>query len=227
MERPYADPTAAVRELLDDGVRAGRFGPGTKLPTERALAVDLGISRAAVRTALGSLEREGMITRHVGRGTFLTSGSAVDRTEAGLQTSPAEIMATRLVLEPEVAAIAAQHATPEDLHGIHRCLQRAESAATYVEFELWDAAFHEQIARATHNRLLIRLFATVNTARKSPVWGSIKQRSSSPERRAGYEADHGRIVEALVERDSEEARHRMRLHLANVRENLLGPSGAT
>lgn len=222
MERPHVDPTSAVREVLDDGVRAGRFGPGTKLPTERALATDLGISRAAVRTALGSLEREGMITRHVGRGTFLTSGSAADPTEAGLQTSPAEIMATRLVLEPEVAAIAAQHATPDDLHGIRRCLQRAESAATYAEFELWDAAFHEQIARATHNRLLIRLFATVNAARKSPVWGSIKQRSSSPERRAGYEADHGRIVEALVERDSEEARHRMRLHLANVRENLLG-----
>jgi DNA-binding GntR family transcriptional regulator len=63
----------------------------------------------------------------------------------------------------------------------------------------------------------------MNAARDLPVWGSIKRRSASPERRRGYERCHGEIVTALVERDPDAARARMRDHLVDVRTNLLGP----
>ena len=98
-----------LRALLDEAVAAGALSTGSKIPTERALSTTLQASRAAVRAALGELERDGRITRHVGRGTFLTELEAEPglppAARGPLQTSPAEIMATRLVLEPEIAAL--------------------------------------------------------------------------------------------------------------------------
>jgi GntR family transcriptional regulator, uxu operon transcriptional repressor len=216
-----------LRALLDEAVAAGALSTGSKIPTERALSTTLQASRAAVRAALGELERDGRITRHVGRGTFLTELEAEPglppAARGPLQTSPAEIMATRLVLEPEIAALAARHATPADLEHIEHCLRRGNATATYEEFEAWDSALHRAVAAAAHNGLLLRLFDTMNAARDLPVWGSIKRRSASPERRRGYERCHGEIVAALVERDPDAARARMRDHLVDVRTNLLGP----
>ena len=62
----------------------------------------------------------------------------------------------------------------------------------------------------------------MDAARDLPVWGSIERRSQTPERRCGYEAGHAAVVDALVERDAEAARDRMRDHLVEVRGNLLG-----
>ena len=222
------DPGGAgdrVRTLLDEGLRTGRFGPGSRLPTERALAADLATSRAAVRQALGALEREGLVTRHVGRGTFVSGPAAAPQADGlALQTSPAEIMATRLLLEPEIAALAARQATPADLEQIRHCLARSASARTYDEFESWDSALHRAIAAAAHNGLLLRLFDAMNAARELPVWGGIKRRSASAERREGYERGHQRIVDALADRDPDIARDLMRAHLIDVRTNLLGPA---
>ncbi|MFF8683136.1 FadR/GntR family transcriptional regulator [Streptomyces sp. NPDC015237] len=221
--RPAADAIGQVRGLIQDGLNAGAFAAGSRLPTERALAADLGTSRAAVRQALGVLEREGVITRHVGRGTFIAASS--DRAERGpLETSPAEIMTVRLLVEPEIAYLAAQQARPADLAALQHGLTRGCAAGTHEEFESWDAVFHRAIAQAAHNSLLLEMFDTMNAARKLPVWGNIKRRSASPERRAVYERAHREILEALNDRDPDASRQNMRAHLLNVRSNLLGPS---
>lgn len=217
---PAAD--GRVRAFLEEGLRSGRFTPGSRLPTERALAADLGASRAAVRQALGVLERDGVITRHVGRGTFVAEPAGRDD-PGDLQTSPAEIMAARLLLEPELAALTARHATPADLDRIRHCLDRCAAAGTHEEFESWDSVLHRAIAQAAHNSLLLRMFDTMNAARDLPVWGNTKLRSASAPRRAGYERAHELIVDALADRDPDAARDHMRAHLGDVRTNLLGP----
>lgn len=211
-----------VRELLVDGLRSGTLSAGSKLPTERALVDQLGVGRTAVRGALAALEREGTIVRHVGRGTFVADTLAGAPGEDGPQTSPAEIMQTRLLLEPEIAALAASQATQSDIDHLHHCLSRSEHAGDYADFEGWDSALHRGIATAAHNALLLRLFDTMNAARDLPVWGSIKRRTATPTRRAGYETSHRAIVDALTERDPDLARHHMRAHLLDVRTNLLG-----
>ncbi|WP_433781241.1 FadR/GntR family transcriptional regulator [Actinomycetospora sp. CA-101289] len=226
-EPPRGPVAGRLRALLDGGLADGSLSTGARIPTERALSETLGASRGAVRAALAELEREGRITRHVGRGTFLAElgrDLALPHGLGGpLQTSPAEIMSTRLVLEPEVAALAARHATQADIDHVEHCLRRGNATATYEEFEAWDSALHRAIAAAAHNGLLLRLFDTMNAARDLPVWGNIKRRSATPERRRGYESCHGEIVTALVERDPDAARERMRAHLVDVRTNLLGP----
>ena len=210
-----------IRDLLTAGLRSGRMSAGARLPPERALADEMGASRAAVRTALSALEREGRITRHVGRGTFLAD-TGPDPAVDEVQTSPSEIMATRLLVEPEIAALAASRATQADLDHAEHCLSRGDAAGTHEEFEAWDAAFHRAIAAAAHNGLLLRLFDTMNAARDLPVWGSIKRRSASPQRREGYAAGHRLVLDALLERDPDAARAHMRDHLVEVRTNLLG-----
>ncbi len=214
-----------VRALLVDGLRSGTLSAGSKLPTERALVDRLGVGRTAVRGALAVLEREGSIVRQVGRGTFVADSlatSAGSPAEEVPQTSPAEIMQTRLLLEPEIAALAASQATQADIDHLHHCLTRSEQATGYADFEGWDSALHRGIAVAAHNTLLLRLFDTMNAARDLPVWGSIKRRTSTPERRGGYRTSHRDIIDALTERDPDLARDHMRAHLLDVRTNLLG-----
>ncbi|GAA1830496.1 FCD domain-containing protein [Pseudonocardia ailaonensis] len=211
-----------VRELLLSGQQSGELRAGSRLPTERALSESMAIPRSAVRRALGVLEREGVVTRHVGRGTFLADARPAGAATA-LLTSPAEIMDTRLMIEPEIAAHAARSATQSDLEQIEHCMQRGNACESYLDFEAWDSSFHRAIAASVHNGLLLSMFDTMNAARDLPVWGKSKLRSATPERRTDYEHQHAAIVAAIADRDPNLARTTMREHLQSVRGNLLNP----
>jgi len=211
----------SLRSLLAQGAEDGTFGPGSKLPTERDLVERLSAPRSAIRRALEALEHEGVIVRHVGRGTFLAETPA-PRPGAPPDTSPAEIMQIRLVLEPPVAALAARVATQADLDRIGRCLERGGEADGFEAFEAWDARLHRAIAEAAHNGLLMNMFDVMNAARQLPVWGSLKRRTSTPERRRCYHEEHTAIVDALRDRDPDGAAAAMRHHLEHVADNLLG-----
>jgi DNA-binding FadR family transcriptional regulator len=207
---------------LAEGTQDGSFGPGSKLPTERALVERLSAPRSAIRRALEVLERDGVVMRHVGRGTFLTEAAVEAVRAAPADTSPAEIMQVRLVLEPPVAALAARVATQADLDRISQCLDRGGASDEFEAFETWDATLHRAIAEAAHNGLLMNMFDVMNSARQLPVWGSLKRRTSSPQRRRCYHAEHTAVVDALHDRDPDGAQAAMRRHLENVADNLLG-----
>jgi DNA-binding FadR family transcriptional regulator len=212
-----------LRELIDRGVADGRLGPGGKLPTERELVDMLDAPRSAVRSGLAALERDELVVRHVGRGTFVAEAATSAQLRAPTDTSPAEIMQVRMLLEPRIAEATARAARQADLEHIEHCLARGGAAPDYAGFEAWDAELHRAIARAAHNSLLLNLFETMNAARELPVWGSLKKRSFSPQRRRTYHQDHTAVVRALADRDSDAAGAAMAEHLRNVTENLLGP----
>jgi len=218
---------AAVLAAIEREVAEQDLGPGARLPAERDLATASGQSRAAVRRALGILEADGRVVRHVGRGTFLApaapevsagSGTA----DSAAATSPAEIMAVRLLIEPRMMPLAVAAATSDDFAEIERCLAKGDEAASYEDFEVWDAALHRAFAAATHNSLLASVMRMVNEARDQPLWGTLKRRSSTPERRDAYRCDHRDVAEALAERHAEAAAEAMRRHLLRVRANILG-----
>ena len=211
----------AVRAILDNGMADGTLVPGSKLPTERELVDMLKAPRSAVRRALAQLEEEGLLVRHVGRGTFL-SDLATAGAHAPADSSPAQIMQARLVIEPPLAAVAAREATAGDLVEISGHLDAGGSSSRFEEFESWDAKLHRSIALAARNGVLLSMFDVMNSARTLPVWGSLKRRTSSPERRQEYHAQHTLIVDALHDRDPEAAEHAMREHLRSVRTTLLG-----
>jgi len=222
----HASRTGAqrIREFVMAAAAGGTLAPGARLPTERELAKRFAIPRNAVRKTLAQLEAEGSITRHVGRGTFLAmrGGSNTHGFDGTAHTSPAELMEARLRLEPALAELIVTNATPADFERMEMCLDKAERAATLDEFELWDAALHQAIASATHNRFVIRVLDMVTAVRQQAEWGKLKDRIVTPERRLRYQQEHRNIVRALRERDAERARACITEHLQHARRNLFG-----
>jgi DNA-binding FadR family transcriptional regulator len=205
---------------------SGDYPAGAKLPTERALAEQLKLPRSAVRDALAALEAEGRVIRLVGSGTFVSRLGAHSRFPSAsvsvTDASPTEIMEGRLLIEPRLAALAVAHATAADFDRIDACLRSGETADTFEEFEHWDAALHEAIAEATHNRLLVELYRAITRARDQADWGELKRQSLTSERQDIYRSQHRRIVSALRARDGARAEAELVAHLRTVRDNLLG-----
>jgi GntR family transcriptional regulator, uxu operon transcriptional repressor len=223
--------------ILSESQRAGQ-GAGSRLPTERQLALDLGVTRSSVRHALAMLEAQGRISREVGRGTFLREapgadrpghgpagaagpGTAGDGARAGDLASsadfaPADVMTIRRLLEPPAMSLVVAWATAAELEEMDRCLEGGDAAANYEEFEFWDLALHRCIMAASHSPLLAALYQNIEAARHGQVWGDLKRRSSSRENRKQYQGDHHEIVGALRARDSARAVEAMRVHLARV-----------
>jgi DNA-binding FadR family transcriptional regulator len=239
-----------VEVILDESRRAG-LRRGSRLPTERQLAADLGATRTSVRRALTVLEAEGRISREVGRGTFLReepwpqephaeNGAASDQAAGtsgvaeqyldpgGLRPAdqagfaPADVMTIRRLLEPPAMRLVVAWATAADFGEIGRCLAGGERAASYDEFETWDLALHRSIMAASHSPLLTRLYAVIEEARHGRFWGDLKRRSASRERQHAYQADHAELVAALRVRDADRAVEAMRAHLARVAGHLFG-----
>jgi DNA-binding FadR family transcriptional regulator len=215
-------PAALVLRHIEELIAGEGLKPGDRLPTERDLAAQTGVGRATVRAALEDLESRGVVLRHVGRGTFLAHDEAARVDASGHQPSPADIMATRLVLEPELMPLAVTSATGADLAEMERCLRGGEQATSSEEFERWDGALHHSFAVATHNTVLINISSMLLDARRQPIWGGLKRRSYNPERQRCYCSEHERVVDAVRDRDPDAARDAMRAHLQHVRRVLLG-----
>jgi DNA-binding FadR family transcriptional regulator len=215
-----------IRDFIVKAAAEGTLAPGARLPTERELSKRFSVPRNAVRKTLSQLEAEGSITRHVGRGTFIAplfGGADTKFPALGVaDTSPAELMEARLRIEPALAELIVTNATPADFDRMEGCLDRAERAATLDEFELWDAALHEALAAATHNRFVIRVLDMVTAARQQAEWGKLKDRIVTQERRTEYQEEHRAIVRALKARDADLARAMVLAHLHHARRNLFG-----
>jgi DNA-binding FadR family transcriptional regulator len=232
--RPSETTTHAERgwrlaELILTQARRGGLRAGGRLPTERQLSIDLGVTRSSVRHALAILNAQGHISREIGRGTFLRdvppASPAGDRGAPWLSESassgigdfaPADVMTIRRLLEPPAMSLVVAWATAADLEEMDRCLVGGDRAETYEEFETWDLALHRCIMAASHSPLLFALYGVIEAARHGQVWGDLKRRSASRDRRDDYQADHRALVTALRARDSAGAVEAMRLHLARV-----------
>jgi DNA-binding FadR family transcriptional regulator len=216
-----------VHQWLLDMLASGRYAPGSKLPTERAISQQLEVPRSAVRNALAALEAEGLVVRRIGSGTFAAEQRApAQETRPPLvsvsDASPTEIMEARLLIEPRIGALAVANATAQDFERMESCNRNAEGADGFQRFEHWDAALHQAIAEATHNRLIIGIYTAITRARDQADWGELKRRSLTDERRDRYREEHRRIVAALRARDAAAAEAALLDHLRGVRQNLLG-----
>lgn len=204
-----------LREFLADQ----EIALNGRLPAERQLCAELGLTRGRLRKAMAVLEAEGQVWRHVGRGTFFGPRPVMNLTDVEYlneHSRPTEVMEARLAIEPQLAKLAAVHGTASHFSEMRRCIRLCKSAGEWRVYESWDNNFHQAIAKATCNKLLISLFDTLNIVRRSTVWGQLRSTKLPPANHASF-AEHDAIYGAIAGRDADGAAEMMRKHLRTVR----------
>lgn len=193
---------------------------GGQLPPERELCERLDVSRGTLRKALNVLEARGMVRRHVGRGTFAVKTqlvgvlSLVDIADA---TSPWELMELRLMIEPQIARLAAMRASQTEINYMRHCLTKSSEAEDQETYETWDITLHRTVAEAAHNRLVLSVFEAVNELRKLTVWGKLRRIIVSPPGMIQHWcAQHCAFVDAIADRDPRAAEEKARFHVEDV-----------
>jgi DNA-binding FadR family transcriptional regulator len=214
-----------IATMLKKRISSGEWLEDGRMPPERDLAVEFGVARNTVRRAVGFLEDDGTVVRHVGRGTFLTAtnpdsfAATVTRMEG---SSPADMMEIRQLLEPAAAAFAATNASMAELNAVREAHQIACDAEDMPNFEHWDAEFHHRVFACCRNDFLKEIHNLMRAIRNQSPWFEMKKRSFSEERRRTYCSEHQTILDALLRRDPESANQAMLAHLRTVERNLLG-----
>ncbi len=215
----------AVELRLGELLSQPEMRPGVRLPTERSLAEELKVPRNAVRRALAQLESQGKVVRIIGSGTYVANKAGTSRPGAAVERkdySPREIMEARVLLEPRFATLIVMHANKADMEAIREAMLEAERSADFVTFEHWDGQFHQMLAQATHNSLIIDLFQIVTLSRDTAEWGELKKGSITAERRELYCQEHAKVFDALQARNARLAEKAIETHLVTVRQNLFG-----
>ena len=214
------DPVMRLRSFIAEG----GYGQGGRLPAERQLTEELGVSRSVLRKALDALERDGVIWRHVGKGTFVSDTAAKPAEDALLdiarQLTPFRMMRARMAIEPAIAREAAVNASGDTLMRMRRAIERSKAATTWGEYEQQDDLFHRTVAESSDNLLLLALFDQLNDVRRAVAWGNVTRVSLRPSLNHSSFAEHDAIAEAIANRDPVAAYETMRKHLRSVSQRL-------
>lgn len=211
------DVSAQVRRLIAEG----ELQPGQRLPPERVLAERLKVNRGTLRKALTRLEIEGLITRQVGRGTFVGLPQA-STAEVAQIASPMELLDARAAMEPVIAKEAALRARREHVERLGLCIARSEESDVFETFEEWDIAFHRALAEATQNPILIMIMDVMRQMRMQEDWNRLKRASFSSTRLETYRRQHREILTAVKQRDPIAAAEAMSAHIRLIRTGLDG-----
>lgn len=215
--------TISALKTLQHRLASGHYQLGDRLPSERSLCAELGISRSGLRKILSRLEAEDMVWRHVGKGTFAGPRPALGSESFRIVTSktnPLEIMEARLMLEPHIAGAAAQRASFQEIERLALCAKRNHEANDLETNEKWDVLFHETLVIATRNSLLIALYGGISKMRLSDEWCLRKQQWITPENWESFKKQHAAVVQAVRERDESGAEKTMRDHLISVKQHI-------
>ena len=211
-----------LRAFIEQAIQSNSL----KLPPEPQLSELIGVSRGRLRTLLKRIEDDGLIWRHVGKGTFigprqLVSSDPLLRDNISVD----DVMNARLLLEPQLAAQAAIHAKPVDIAAMESCLREMREAQSFVQWRRYDEKLHRTVAEATHNDLMLMLFDALRAQAKlslemrmEEVFGTL----SGPAKNT--EGQHMDFVDAIRAHDPRRAESAMRQHIDAVRAELFGIS---
>lgn len=229
LQRLYQQIADKIAALIS----AGEFKLGARLPPERDLALQFGVSRPTVREALVALEIAGLVEVRTGSGAYVKqvkpTGGANGKPTRVDDAGPGafDLITARRAIEPAVAALAAQLAEKDDL---------ARLAAATAEFERhwhgshWDKLeadrlFHVTLAAATRNPLLLKIVEDLWTDMFGPIFAVLSERTQLTNRQQMTFHDHRVIMSCVERRDPVGAAGAMNNHLLHVQLTLESPEG--
>jgi DNA-binding FadR family transcriptional regulator len=222
-----------ISDRIIESIRAGRWKPGERLPTERELAEALGVSRPSLREALAALQILGVLDTKHGSGTRVSAKAVAlvaQSPPANLlgvdaDVSPVAVLEARLTIEPPIAGAAAMRYTPD--RRIEQLLERMDEARnleTAANRAVWsdaDRLFHRQIAAQTQNPVFLAFADHVAFVQSQPLWRQLRdQMLIVPGRIEASIKEHARIYAAITRRDPDAAIAAARDHVFTVREQM-------
>lgn len=208
-----------VMVRLAELIRKGSLKPGDRLPAERGLAEKMRVSRATLREALRVMQLRGIIVSKQGAGNYIASGAAEDLARALDHLALQDIFELRLLVEPSIAALAAQRATMNDISKLESILLRQEELiAQKKNLSDTDTAFHAGLAEATHNGALVEIGAALMQV----IAPSRNKSLQTPQRSRLSLASHRAIASAVADRDASRAHREMEEHIRSVDRALFG-----
>jgi DNA-binding FadR family transcriptional regulator len=210
-----------IAEQLRSLITGGEFTPGSRLPAERDLAKQLGVSRPSVREALIALEVEGWVEVRTGSGVYVLErdkrkgGKANGHvTVPATEWGPLELIRARRVIEGEIASLAARQARRKDIAAIRAAIDfMQDDADKGVQPLEGDRAFHTAIAQACGNAVLVETVQTFWDARRGPLFERLGDYFETVPSWRKAIAEHEIVLEAIRAHDGDAARAAMQQHM--------------
>lgn len=218
--RIHEEVFSQIRELISQG----RFKAGDQLPSERELAETFRVSRTSVREALRALESQGLIVSRTGTGNFVADlpveslVGPLARLLIDEKKTLADVFEMRKLIEPHIAALAAERATPRDIAQLNKIvIKQAEDVSRGETGVEADAELHLSIGRATQNRALQKLVSGL-----MEILGRSREESLQTVDRRNASIDaHRRIINAIASHDKIHAHNEMLHHIEQVEASVL------
>jgi len=218
-----------IAEQLTKLMRDRDLRPGDRLPPERELATQLGVSRPSVREAMIALETAGLVEVRTGSGTYVralvTDGTFRLPWAMQQDAGPGvrEQFQARKLIEPELAALAVETITDAEIDALVAAIDRAEARFDAgLPAEEDDYFFHVSLAESSRNTVLAALVRHLWDLRRHDMWKTVRTRVVTPEHRRQVVADRRSIVEALRGRDAAAARTAMRRYIKEAERRYFG-----
>jgi DNA-binding FadR family transcriptional regulator len=213
--RLYRQIADQIRKLIG----SGEFPAGARLPPERDLARQLGVSRPSVREALIALEVEGLVEVRIGSGIYVLGPAAKTDGEnpaefVHAESGPFELLRARYVIESECAALAAKSAKKAQVAAMEEALDQMQHEMRGDKQPLsGDRLFHLRIAEGTGNGALVAVVKMLWEERTGPLYKQLEHHYDSPALWTAAMAEHRAVLKAIATRDAAGARAAMQRHL--------------
>jgi DNA-binding FadR family transcriptional regulator len=209
--RLYRQVADQLRQLID----SGEYGIGSRLPTERELAQQFGLSRPTVREALIALEVEGRVRIRVGSGIYVRA--LADRSPPRARDNdegPFELLRAREFVEGAIAAEAALHASDEDIRKLDELLDRMRTS-THPSAETigLDRDFHTGVAGILRNAVVVRFIGEMFDLRLNPYFERLSSYFENGQSWRAALEEHKAVLEAIAAHDPDAAKAAMQNHL--------------
>lgn len=214
--------TANVTAQLRRRILEGEYAYEDRLPAERHLAQEFGVSRGTIRSVLQILEQQQLVARQIGSGTYVTHRETTNQQEISSITSPLEMNEVRIAIEPQMVRLAIANASSRELDELRDALRQCEDCGGDSEkFARGDAAFHMALAHCSRNKLMYWLYERISEVRRHSQWRRMKAKLLTPERIDYYNGQHRALYQAIAARDTANAVKLIKDHLYGVHDDLL------
>lgn len=213
-ERTYQRLAEQIMGLIS----GGEFAVGARLPSERSLADRFQVSRTAVREAVIALEVQELVEVRIGSGIYVRALPGVAKAiyvPAG--PGPFELLRARRLIEGEIAGQAAELRKDSDIDRIYAALaEMRDNCDDKRANEASDLKFHQRLAEATGNVVLVHVITALWDQLRGPIWSRLEEHFHTPVLRQASLADHQKVFSAIVSRDTVAARAAMHEHIDRV-----------